>query len=321
MKINQIYNVKSFESSFNNEQTRKVLDSAVGGGGLVHNLTKVDPIIFERKFPEVTFDKLGLRVDNSGDHADTIQSLRIDGAGDFTETQTGIQEGKGIISLAGEFNEIKVRQYAATAKWTTAEIRQASMQNYSLVDKYMSTVQRKYMQIVDSIVMIGHRNIPNSGMLNSSEIDFTPASGTISTLTPQQKYETIADLLSSQQSAVNNTLEYMADTCLLPVNVFNDLRRTPLDTASSPSSILRALEENFPNVDFKSSWLCNENNGIPSVTMVFNRSMETCAIRIPVPLNIGGVAEMSHSYFVDGYARVAGFDLLEPSAFKGLTGL
>lgn len=321
MKIGNIYNVSSFKEAFDGKETKKALDAvARSGGGLSYNLTKVDPTIFERKFPETMWDKLGLRVDNSGDHADTIQSLRITGNGNFEYGQTGREDSHGLISLAGEFNEIKVKQIEATAKWTTAEVRQASMQNYSLVDKYMSTVQRKYLQKIDSIVFLGHPTVANSGMLNHTDITFTPSGGAISTLTSQQMYDSIADLIIDQRSAVNNTVEYEADTVLMPVNVYNTLQATPLNTASTPASVLRALQENFPGVQFKSSFRCNDVGG-SSVTLAFNRAMETSAIRIPVPLNIGGVAQQSHSYFVDGYARVAGFDLLEPSAFRGLTGL
>src|SRR5699024_5233495 len=237
MKIGNLYDLASFEAFCDSASQRGFTD-AYAGTVLARNLTAVDPRIFEKKYPELALINSGIEADNSGGYARRIQSLRLQDLGGFT-TSGDSADDKGKISLAGEDSFLKVIEREAHSKWTDSEIREAELQGINLPQRYIQSHNRIYMREVDQIGLVG--GVGMQGLLNYSGFNADSASGAIGTLTPIQKYEEIAGLITDQRNAVNNTPEYSANRVITSTEVLNDLSVTILDTAAGSMSVLAAL--------------------------------------------------------------------------------
>ena len=323
MKVGQLYNIDSFKAMPEMVKDRisniKFADS-YNGTVLERNLTQVDPTVFEKKYPELTFLNLGIDADNTGGYAKRIQSLRTKDNGEFAfaGNETG---NKGKISISGEDNDILVYDKEAFAEWTKTDVEQAALQGYSLTGRLMSTIDKVYKREIDSIGLTGIG--VNAGLLNNTVFSSAAAGGTIQTRTAQQMYDEISALIIDQHNAVGNTPEYMADTVIMPVDVLNKLTITILNSASSPASVLLALQANFPGVKFVSSFRA-ETGGVGSVsaTVAFKASSDVMKFRLPVTLNVGEIiSKGSFQWKVDAMYRCAGLDILESTGGRILTGL
>lgn len=320
MKIGHAYNLDSFKAFMDSAKKPGFAD-AYAGTVLARNLTAVDPRLFEKKFPELTFVNSGVQADNSGGYARRIQSLRVIDLGGFT-TSGDASGNKGRISLMAEDSFLKVIVREADSVWKDDEIKEAELQNINLVQRYVQAHNSAYMREIDQIGLLGGVAGIGTGLLNHSGFTATGAGGAVGTLTAQQMYDAVAGLITDQFKAVNNTPEYMADRVIMPVDVMNKLNVTILNSAAGSSTVLRALQDNFGGVQFLASFrAANTGSGV-SATVAFSSSEEVMKMRIPVPLTIGEIIKIgSFDYKVDSKYRIAGLDVLENTGGRILTGL
>lgn len=320
MKIGHLYNLNSFKAFMDSAKKPGFAD-AYAGTVLSRNLTAVDPRLFEKKFPELTFVNSGVQADNSGGYARRIQSLRVIDLGGFT-TSGDASGNKGRISLMAEDSFLKVIVREADSVWKDDEIKEAELQNINLVQRYVQAHNAAYMREIDQIGLLGGVAGIGTGLLNHAGFTATAAGGAIETLTAQQMYDAVAGLITDQFNAVNNTPEYMADRVIMPVDVMNKLNVTILNSAAGSSTVLRALQDNFGGVQFLASFrAANTGSGV-SATVAFSSSEEVMKMRIPVPLTIGEIIKQgSFDYKVDSKYRIAGLDVLENTGGRILTGL
>jgi len=323
MKVGQLYNVDSFKDmgGLVGETLKKVkFADAYNGTVLERNLTAVDPTVFEKKYPDLTFFNTGISADNTGGAAKRIQSLRLLDNGEF-RTAGDETTNKGKISISGEDNDILVHQKEAFAEWTKSDVETAALQNFSLTGKLMSAIDKQYKREIDAAGLTGIQG--NKGLLNNTVFGTSAASGAIGTLTPQEMYDEICALIIDQHNAVSNTQEYMSDMVIMPVNVLNVLQKTMLNTAGSHMTVLSALKANFPGVTFMASFRA-ATGGVASAsaTCAIKASDETMKFRLPTPLEIGEIFPLgSFHWKVDARYRCAGLDILEATAGRLLTGL
>lgn len=322
MKIGQIYNLDAFQGFLDSAKQGGFEDS-YAGVVLARNLTAVDPKIFEKKYPDLVFVNSGIDVDNTGGYASRIQSLRLLEQGEFRVN--GNKDGnKGKISLDGEDNFMAVKNLDAESEWTESDVKTAEMQNINLPSQFLATHNKVYMRTIDTIGLVGHAD--TEGLLNTTAFTAGSASGLISTLAAQAMYDEIAELIIDQNDAVNNTAEYKANRCVMPTRVYNRLKITMLNTANGSSTVLKALQDNFPEVTFESTFradtTANGGNLATSATVAYNNSSDVMKMRIPVPLQVGQIVQISSfKHHVESMARVAGLDVLETTGGRILTGL
>lgn len=336
MKIGNIYNLPSFErlaaagkqQTFVDQCAKAVamhsgFTDAYAGSVLARNLTAVDPTIFEKKYPDLSFVNSGIVADNSGGAARIIQSLRKRETGGF-KTAGDSSGNKGKISLAGEDSSIAVVIRESHSEWSDTEIAEAALQNINLVSDYVAAHNRIYLREVDQIGYLGIPDKDNStGLMNYAGFVSGAAVGAIATLTAQQMYDEIAELITSQHNAVNNTPEYMANRVDMPIYVLNTLNVTMLNTAASPSSVLKALQGNFPGVSFQGTFRADDAGGVGvSHTVAYSNNSEVMKMRIPTPLTVGEIIKVtSFDFRVDSKYRIAGVDILEDTGGRIVTGL
>lgn len=319
MKLGNLYNLTSYEK-FRDSAKAPGFADAYAGSVLARQLTAIDPQIFEKKYPELSFVTSGIDADNSGGYVRRIQSLRKRGQGSF-KTAGDASGNKGKISLAGEDNTILVVERTAESDWTESEIREAELQNINLPSDYITEHNRIYLREVDEYGYLG--NGDTKGLLNNALFTSGAATGAIAALTAQQAYDDIADLILSQHNAVNNTPEYMANRVDMPIYVLNSLAVTILNTAAGSSSVLMALKGNFPGIEFRGTFRADDAGGAGvSHTVAYSNNREAMKMRIPVPLTVGEIIKKgSFDYHVDSMYRIAGLDILESTAGYILTGL
>lgn len=289
---------------------------------LARTLEQIDPTIFQLQFPELAAMNSGFRVDNTGGKvATSVVSRRQRPVGEFKIA--GDRDVKGRISLAQEESTIKVYSKETTCEWTSRELARVAAEGRNLQNEFFGATNEVYMREIDEIVLTGG-DTQNEGLLNHSDIDTEAAGGTIQTRTAQQMYDEIADLINDQRNNVNNTPQYMANTVTMPIDVMNVISPTILNTAAGPMSVLAALKLNFPEITkWQASYLAETNgpSGL-SATMCYNNSPQAGLIRIPQPLEIGMIYNTgSFDQAFDAAYSIAGFDILEPKAFRIKTGL
>ena len=322
MKLGNLYNLEQFKT-FLDSHKRAGFTDAYSGAVLARNLTAIDPQIFEKKYPELSFVNSGITADNSGGYARRIQSLRKRELGGFS-TAGDLSGNKGKISLAGEDSSLLVVERESHSMWSDSEVREAELQNINLVSDYVAAHNRLYLREIDEI---GYLGIPDKtaskGLLNYAGFSTVAATGAIGTLTAQEMYDDVAGLIIAQHNAVNNTPEYMAVKVDLPIYVLNTLSVTVLNTAASSASVLTALKANFPGADFRGTFRADDAGGAGvSHSVAYSNNSEAMKIRIPTPLTVGEIIKQSSFDFrVDSKYRIAGLDVLEDTAAYILTGL
>ena len=319
MLIKQLYDLMSFQR-FIDQKSHQFAKFADSDSGIVlaRNLTAIDPKIFEKKFPELAFVNSGIMTDNSGGYVDLIQSLRILELGDFKDASDDA-DNKGKISLAGEDNFIKVFGKTANSKWTDDDIKKAELQGINLPQSYIAAHTKKFQQKVDSIGLLGQG--AQKGLLNQAGWTATAATAPIATATSQELYDDISGLINAQWNGVLNVPEYKANRVMMPTDVLNKLQSAILNTAAGSSSVLKALQDNFPGIEFISSVKADSVGGTTK-TVAFSNHDEAMKMRIPEPLNIGEIIRVgSFDFSVDSKFRIGGLDVLEELSGRYVTGL
>ena len=323
MKLGNLYNLKSVDAFVNSAQQSGFTDSAAGVV-LARNLTAVDPKLFEKRYPELALLNAGITLDNTGGYARRIQSLRVIDQGDF-EVTGDHDDNKGKISIKAEDSDLKVYPHEGHSIWSDDEVKEADLQNINLPAQYLATHNKLYNRKLDEIGLIGLAG-GQGGLLNTGFFQSDSAGGTAETRTAKELYDEIAELITAQNNQVNNTPEYKTARVIMPVRVMNVARSKILDTHSDVKNVLEALKQNFPEVEFLSTFradtIANGGNLATSSVVAFSNNEEAMKLRIPVPLTIGEIVKPSSFVFrVDSKFRIAGLDILETTAGTRLTGL
>ena len=313
MNVKKLYNLKSFDAV----AAHNFKDSATGLT-LSKNLTAIDPKIFEAKYPDLMFMNSGIEVDNTGGiTANTIQSLRISDQGGFRDA--GDQGSAGIISIAGDFSEIRVYKRQGTSKWDEDDVRTAQEQGFSLLNRLAEAQNKLYLRDLDAIGYIGRGN--TKGLLNYSDFNTTVATGAIGTLTAKEMYDVIQAQISDQNTRNNNTAGFMVSRADLTVEVFNTINKTILNTASGSSTVLKALRDNNPDVTFSANHRCSDVGG-NTVCAFYGTTREGMLMRVPRPLEVGAPFQKgSYKWEIESRYNVAGLDVLDNAIANLLIGL
>jgi hypothetical protein len=324
-KLRNLYDMDSFAALQHCGGSRGFTDTA-GGVILARNLTAIDPIILEVKYPELAFVNAGIDFSNTGGYAKQITTLRTAEHGNFAVSGDSA-DNKGKISLSMEDSYIPVIAKEAHSIWSDDEIKTAELQGINIVAQYINAHRKIYLQEIDDAGFIGiignSNNIKYRGLLNTTLFNSDTAANTINNMTFQQAYDEISGLIQAQWSAVNNIPQYMADRVVMPTRVMNAIQSKIELVNGQYINVLEALRKNYPQVKFLSTH--KAENVAPfntSVTVAFSTSPEAMKMRVPVPLSIGQIVRQSSFHFrIDSKYRVAGLDILESASGMILKGL
>jgi len=318
-KVKSLFNLQSFEDK---AAFAKANFKDAGGIILARNLEHISPEIFTQEFAGLTFLNQGVIVNNEGGYSTSIKKLKMQVSGGFRESGTNTNTG-GKITLTGEDDSIPTFSMEAESDWSEVELKQAELQNINLASRYFEGHSELYNRKIDELGYLGQTRTDGSqktlGLLNYG---FTAdaAAGTAATLTGDQLYQAIADLITDQWAGVLNVDTYMADRVVMPDTVYNIAAKKIMNSAGSEMTVLKALQSNFPTVTFGLTVKARDVGGL-SKTVAFSSNRRAMQMRIPVPLNVSSVDQRGFKYYVESYFGVAGLDIIEDTAGRILTGL
>lgn len=310
MKLSQFYDLSSIEAM------RESPHIAMKDSGLLlhRQLVALNPTVLERRYPDLAFVNAGFEVNNFGGFTEAVQTLRLKQTGGFKSVGG---DNKGKVSLEAETTLIPVIERATHATWTKAELEKAKKGNYSLPDRYMKAILTAFNQEVDTSGLIGIEG--GKGILNTTDF-VTATTSSFASLTPQQKYDAIADQIIAQWNSVNNTEGYRASRVILPTSIYNQLGAKILNAAGGTTPILKALKENFTEIQFFHTAKAESVGGV-KVMSILSNSIEVLAFRVPVPLMYSPIDQRGFDFEVNSIYMVAGVDILEPAGGRIVKGL
>lgn len=293
--------------------------SATDDAGLVlaRMFYSLDPAVFTVQYPELTWLETGVNISNIGGISHSIQKIRVEPKGSFKESSDG-GDNKGVISLSAEADTIAVKKYYAKSDWNEDEIAEAQLQNRNLVADYISGMNLIYQRENDRYFYNGTGS--NKGILNNSYFSSTNSTGLAINMNGDQLFEAISNLIVAQHTEVSNIPAYMANVCVLPINVLNIASVKNQNTAGGVIKVMRNLKETYSEVKFLSSTKCG--NGSNSVSIAFSNRAEVMNYRLPIPLTIGKIIQTaSFSQNMEAKYRTAGIDISERKGGRKLIGL
>lgn len=320
--IKDLYNVKSFKA-FADGSRLETRDAAYGGTVLSQQLKYISPNLFERKFPSLALMNTGISVNNEGGYAATVTSLRVAPQGSYTESMNK-SANKGKISINVEDSTIKVYKYAAESAWSKDEVEESALANINLPNRFIAAHNEIYMRSLDQIGLVGVPAIegsgPATGLLNYAHFTSAAAAGVAITSTPQQNYDELANLISTQHSAVLNIPEFKASVVLMPTAAYNKIEAQPFNsTMGDGKTVLMVLKQNFPGVTFSPCVRCDDVGGT-TVTIAFSVDQNSMTLRIPGPLSFAPIEQHGFTFQTESAFRYAGLDVLEDKAGRIITG-
>lgn len=318
IELNKLYNTDSIDEMVASRHAfkvpKRINQTNDSGILLARHLTAVNPKVLNFKYPDLVFSELGLTLDNTGGYAQRIQTLRLKASGKFGPE--GSDRGK--INIDAEDTLLKVSVREAVVDWSHRKIKEAELGNYNVVDRSMAAALTVYNQEIDTAALTG---VENKGLLNNTSYTTTAASSTFASLTPAQMFSFIADEITAQHTSVNNTTEYSANFCILPISVSNLAERTLLNTYTN-QTVLTVLKNTFPSVTFVQTGKADVvGSGNVKVMSLFSNSKEAVAFRIPVPLQFSPVQQQHWDFSTVGKYHQGGLDVLEGKSGRIVTGL
>lgn len=318
--IKTVYNLESFDAA---TQYAKANFKDAGGVVLARNLEHVSSEIFTQAYPGLTFLNSGIIVNNEGGYATSVRKLKLKVEGGFRESGSNTQT-TGKITLSGEDDSIPVFMMDASSDWSEVELKRSELENINLPSRFLAGHNELYNREIDKIGYVGQVRTDGTqkttGLLNFAGFASGSATGAVGTLTAQQMYDEIAELITAQWAGVFNVPEYMADRVVMPDTVYNVYASVMLNTANGSSTVLKALQDNFPTVTFMVTTKARSVGG-SSRTVAYNSGRQSMQFRAPVPLNISNIHQTGFRYYVESYFGVAGLDVIENTAGQILTGL
>lgn len=294
----------------------EVFTDASPGAMQRRSLEIVDPNILRDVYPENAFLNSGIAINNFGGWGESVTSLKTSVQGGFTKSSNRSAD-KGRISLSGERSNIQVTAFETEELWDETEAQQAMLEGRSVVNEYVRTTDEVYKQTLDEFYATGIDG--ENGLLNHSDVTpqgLSPIGGG----TALEDYELIASFIRSQWDSVNNIPAYMANNFVMPFTRLGILRERILEPSAGNGTVMKALKENFPTVNFSGSNRCEDVGGT-KVMSLYSNDDKIVKFRVPIPMKRSPVFIQGFKYKVDVMFRAAGIDLLQPSGLAIATGI
>lgn len=313
------FNLQSFEDRA--AEARQFTDA--GGVILARNLEHISPEIFTQEYPGMMFLTRGIEVNNEGGYADAVKKIKLQIDGDFASSGNKTN-GTGKITLSGQDDVITTFTIEGNSDWSEVELKKAEIGNVNLPSRFMDAHFERYNQTLDNLGYKGRYNSAGAlitpGLLTYTGFDSDNAAAAASTLTGVELYQEIADLINRQWANVFNSETYKASNVDMPIGVYNQAMTQILNSAGSEMSVLKALQVNFPTVNFGATFQAGDA-GAGSVTVAYTTNRRALQFRVPVPLQLSSVDQRGFKYYIESFASLAGLDVIEDGAAAYLKGL
>jgi len=287
-------------------------DSYLGDAGTIlsKELEYIIHRIHEQVFPELTFLKTGIGVDNSGGYSNPITSKKIAINGGFKKAgDSGSNDGR--ITLSGKNSSIVSELYQTRFSETDHEVGRQAVAGINLLTELIKGANLEYNKMIDEFGYVG--NGTNKGILNTTLFATDGASATFATLTPKQIVGEIFALVNAQRGAVNFDPVFSANKIIIPstmVGIFSQNYNENDGILPIHQAIKQLL-----NIDIVPTF-----RATTTITAIStdSRAME---MRIPMPLKASNEFRQGFRTQMEFAAIVAGVDIYESDAGFRMTGV
>ena len=250
----------------------------------------------------VTFNQLGIMIDNTGGYANAIKSLRLSYDGDFEKSGTSTTTN-GKITIGGDTNLIPVDGYEAESDYSVTELNQARLENRNLQAELFKAHQDKYLRKLDALVY---------GKI-TTYTGFTKEDSTKEwrAMTDEELSDTLRNLIIKQRNAVS--MGYEADVLVVPKDL--KLRCESSDyKALGDLTIAEKLAKTLGVKIVGSNRVGGAGTGGKDMAIAISSNEDSMVIRVPKRLGISPVDRRGNKFYFEGSFRVAGLDILEDGA-------
>jgi hypothetical protein len=250
----------------------------------------------------VTFNQLGVMIDNTGGYANAIKSLRLSYDGDFEKSGTSTTTN-GKIRVGGDTNLIPVDGYEAESDYSVTELNQARIENRNLQGELFKAHQDKYLRKLDTLIydkLIGYTGFTKED-----------SPKTWASMTDEELSDTLRNLVIKQRNAVS--MGYEADVLVMPKDL--KLRCESSDyKALGEMSIAEKLAKTLGVRLVGTTKLKGVGTGGTDLVIAISSNEDSMVIRVPKRLSISPVSRFGNKFYFEGSFRVAGLDILEDGA-------
>lgn len=311
--LDKIYDLNSFDGAKSYFNTN---DSA-GGVILARNLEHVSSEIFRQRIAGLTFlTGSGITVNNEGGYSDAIKKLKSKINGDFANAGH-MTDGTGKISLGMEDDTISVFYKEAKSSWSELELQKASLQNINLPSEMIRAHDEKYKENIDLLGYLGNGS-KTKGLLNNTEFVAGAATGAFSTLSGQEMFDEIAELVTDQRTGVFNDDVFSCSMVAMHQDTYNLISKTFINTAGGMTTVRLALETTM-NISFVVTSKANISSAKRIVA--YSNDRQAMQMRIPVPLKLYNQVALGSRFEIESMFGVAGLDIIESTSGRILTGV
>lgn len=330
MKYKSLYDTESIikcidsvNESYNTSLNR--FNDAKGGLLNPQNLVAVNPTVYKMQYPDLSLIESGININNFGAYLPVVQSVSLEPIGSW-EVADNRSSNDGKITLSADYSNIKSEPFKAFATWTDIEQNRISQAaNINLPTEELNAMSYLYLVTVDEVGLVGKTSIDKLGLLNNKSFHRVNLDKKLTELEPMQAYYKLLALINEHNTRTQNTQQYLADTIILPVEVYNYINNYQMliFVNGTNLTVYEALQARFKNMKIVPSPRATNvsiDGANTNVIAIFNRHENNLTMRIPVPMKLTPVQQDGWKYKVDGYALIAGIDILRKESGTLVTG-
>lgn len=274
----------------------------------------LDPTIYKASLDASMLQKLGIRINNSGDECGQLASMRSIPKGQFW-IATDCADDKGKLNTDIDVKMMDVFGKTIYFEWSETAVRCAMRENRNVLAENQSGTYDSYFAELLESALVGvwdnKRSIYlTNGLFTAPEFKLSTPAITISSLdTPEKLFQAVSNFITSHNTLIPDYYKnYSIDTVIIPTDLYLKLSST-MFASGVGMTVLSALATAYPMITFLNSHYADNING-KKYMVGFNRSENALILRVPRPLTFSDtVQNKGFCWRMDAKYAIAGLDV------------
>lgn len=302
-------------------------DAPTGFSFLLNQLTYIETKMYEKKYKEITYNKIIPVSNEAGEWVEAITYFYMDGAAvaEFVGTKS---LNVPIAEIGTEKETVQVELAATGYEYSDEELRQAMYLKRPLTALKANKARRAYEELAQRTSMLGNTTHNLPGFINNTNVTaatvVNPGSGT--QWVNKSADEIIFDVNDFMGDIFVDTLQVeKANKLGLPTAQWNYIAGTPR-SALSDTTILQWLVNNSP-------YLSSMEDVIPMAEltgagaagvdrmMAYTKDIDKVVFHIPMPLKFTEPQRKGRGFEVPGEFKLSGVEFRYPGSARYADGI
>ena len=290
----------------------------------------VETEVYKIQYPDIQYPGLAPIDTSANPFAESIVYYSQDGQGeaDFLANRAN---DFPLVATQREQHTVRIENLGIGYDWDIFEVEAAMLVNMNLRSDKAEIAFRVHQEKIDDIFLRGQNSMGWDGLINSSAVTASTASGTGNARKWDQKTgeEIAADVNDALNSIVEDSLQVeMADTVLMPVKMLNLLatRKYKDGEDGMPISILEYIKRYNVYTATTGRQLtirtlrglesAGANNDRPGRLICYPNNSRVLKFHMPMPLRWLPVQQWLQKFVVAGIFRLGGLEIRRPKAMR-----